>query len=106
MTKQNILSGVSFGLIMWIMMEIVPIFIASKSVVPRTLILSFVFWLIAGVVFAFLNSKSNKNTREILEEQKIRMEELEKNVEHIDYMAGSNPDDFISDENWETKSEK
>ena len=105
MTKQNILSGVSFGLIMWIMMEIVPILLPPKCS-ARTLILSFVFWLIAGVVFAFLNSKSNKNTREILEEQKIRMEELEKNVEHIDYMAGSNPDDFISDENWETKSEK
>lgn len=107
MTKRNILAGVSFGLMMWIMMEIVPIFTSSKTVSTCELILTFIFWMIGGFVFAFINSKSDKNTRELLEEQKRKLEELEKNVENIDYMAGSNPDDFINDKNWENiKNEK
>lgn len=88
------------------MMEIVPIFTSSKTVSTCELILTFIFWMIGGFVFAFINSKSDKNTRELLEEQKRKLEELEKNVENIDYMADSNPDDFINDKNWETDNKQ
>ncbi len=104
MTKRNILSGVLFGLMMWILTEVVPIITTSKSISTQGLILSFIFWLAAGFVFGFINSKSHKHTRELLEEQQKKIDELEKNIEHIDYMSGTNPDNFIKDKNWETKS--
>lgn len=92
--------AVFWGVFMWLMMEILPIFISSREVNVKTLIVTFFLWMLGGFIFAYINSKTNPDYAELAEQRKKRMEELEKNTENIDYLKGSNPDEFLKDEKW------
>lgn len=89
--KPWIKQGIFWGVFMFISMNIIlPVF-NDEAIRIKTLIFSFFYWILGGLITGKLIEKIHRKSRE---EAKKQFDQLDEGIENIDYMPDNEPESY------------